>query len=69
MRYEWLATLESGCPNSKYWCELGFVLFVIGRCTHFYQLNCISICLTISRVQLSLFGEFDDRCLNLFCDI
>ena len=24
-RYEWLATLESGCPNSEYWCELGFV--------------------------------------------
>ena len=19
-RYEWLATLESGCPNSEYWC-------------------------------------------------
>ena len=32
-RYEWPATLESGCPNSEYWCELGFVLFVIGRCT------------------------------------
>ena len=28
-RYEWLATLASGCPNSEYWCELGLVLFVI----------------------------------------
>ena len=34
-RYERLATLESGCSNSEYWCELGLVLFVIGRCTHF----------------------------------
>ena len=40
-RYEWLATLESGCPNSEYWCELGLVLSVIGRCTHFDILNCI----------------------------
>ena len=38
---EWLATLESGFPNSEYWCELGLVLFVIGRCTHFDILNCI----------------------------
>ena len=29
LRYEWLATLESGCPNSEYWCELGLVWFVI----------------------------------------
>ena len=35
-RYEWLATLESGCPNSEYWCELGLVLFVIERCTLFF---------------------------------
>ena len=21
-RYEWLATLERGCPNSEYWCVL-----------------------------------------------
>ena len=28
-------------PNSEYWCELGLVLFVIGRCTHFDKLNCI----------------------------
>ena len=35
LRYEWLATLERGCPNSEYWCVLGVVLFVIGRCTHF----------------------------------
>ena len=40
-RYEWLATLESGCPNSEYWCELGFDLFAIGRCTHFDKLNCV----------------------------
>ena len=40
-RYEWLATLESGCPNSEYRCEIGLVLFVIGRCTHFDILNCI----------------------------
>ena len=39
--FEWLATLESGCPNSEYWCELGLVLFVIGMCTHFDILNCI----------------------------
>ena len=39
-RYEWLAALESGCPNSEYWCELGLVLFVIGGCTHFDILNC-----------------------------
>ena len=39
-RYAWLATLESGCPNSEYWCELGLVLFVMGRCTHFDILNC-----------------------------
>ena len=39
--YEWLGTLESGCPNSEYWCALGLVLFVIGRCTHFDKLNCI----------------------------
>ena len=26
------------------------------------------ICLTISQVELSLFEEFDDRCLNLFCN-
>ena len=31
--YEWLATLERGCPNSEYWCVLGLVLLVIGRCT------------------------------------
>ena len=40
-RYEPLATLESGCPNSEYWFELGLVVFVIGRCTHFDILNCI----------------------------
>ena len=33
--YARLATLESGCPNSEYWCELGLVLFVTGRGTHF----------------------------------
>ena len=31
--YEWLDTLESGCSNSEYWCELRLVLFVIGKCT------------------------------------
>ena len=67
-RYAGRATLESVCPNSEYWCELGLVLFVIGRCTHFDILNCICPCLTISRVELSLFEEFDDQCLNLFCD-
>ena len=40
-RYAWLGTLESGCLNSEYWCELGLVLFVMGRCTHFDILNCI----------------------------
>ncbi len=39
--YEWLATLESGRQNSEYWSELGLLLFVIGRCTHFDILNCI----------------------------
>ena len=33
--------LESACQNSEYWCELGLVLFVIGRCTPFDILNCI----------------------------
>ena len=45
------ARLSNGCPNREYWCELGLVLFVIGRCTHFDILNCIFICLTISRVD------------------
>ena len=40
---------------------------IIGRCTDFDILNCI--CLNISRVELSMFVEFDDQCLNLFCDI
>ena len=40
-RYEWLSTLERGCPNSEYWCVLGLVLFVTGTCTHFNILNCI----------------------------
>ena len=35
-------TLERGCPNSEYWFELGLILFVIGRCTHFDILNCMS---------------------------
>ena len=33
---------RNGCPNSAYWCVLGLFLFVIGRCTHFDILNCIS---------------------------
>ncbi len=33
--------VTGGCPNSEYWCELGLVLFVLGRCTHFDILNCI----------------------------
>ena len=39
-RYARLVTLESGCPNSEYWCEVGLVLCVIGTCTHFDILNC-----------------------------
>ena len=36
-----LGTSVKGCPNTEYWCELGLVLTVIGRCTHFDILNCI----------------------------
>ena len=57
-----MATLESGCQNSEYWCELGLVLFVIGRCTHFDIFTAFAICPTISRVELNLSEEFDDRC-------
>ena len=40
-KYAFLVTLESGCPNSEYWCVMDLVLFVICRCTHFGILNCI----------------------------
>ena len=49
---------------------LGLFLFVIGRCIHFDKLNCIChLSDHFSSSVISLFGEFDDRCLNLFCDI
>ena len=39
LSYELLGTVVIGCTNSEYWCELGIVLSVIGRCTHFDILN------------------------------
>ena len=34
-------TPRCGCPNSEYWCELDFVLSVIGTCIQFDKSNCI----------------------------
>ena len=34
LRYGWLDTVESGWPKRKCLCELGLILFVIGRWPH-----------------------------------
>ena len=38
-RYEWLDIVESGWPKREYFCELGLILFVIGRWTPLDTLN------------------------------
>ena len=65
-RYGWLEIVESGTPQGEYECSLGFVLFVIGRCTHLGMLN--SICWTMFVVGSGQIGGCCYLFQIWFCD-